>query len=59
VGEAGEGERRAGGLGLEAGAAAALAFHFLEAVLDQAFAFAVLDLLFLLVVLLHPALPLN
>jgi F0F1-type ATP synthase membrane subunit a len=47
-----------GRLGLEAGPAAALAFHFLVAVLDQAFAFAILALFFLLGVLLHPALPL-
>jgi F0F1-type ATP synthase membrane subunit a len=45
-------------LGLEPGTAAALAFHFLVAVLDQAFAFAILALLFLLGVLLHRALQL-
>jgi F0F1-type ATP synthase membrane subunit a len=45
-------------LGLEAGPAAALAFHFFVAVLDQAFAFAILALHFLLGVLLHRALPL-
>jgi hypothetical protein len=45
-------------LGLEASPAAALALHFLVAILDQAFAFAILALHFLLRFLLHPALPL-
>jgi hypothetical protein len=45
-------------LGLEASPAAALALHLLVAVFDQAFAFAILALLFLLGVLLHRALPL-